>query len=100
MVTHDRYFLDRVVNKIVEIDRGKLYTYDTNYSGFLELKQQRLESEKAGYRKVQSILRTARSSIFAGARSTFAMAILFFSPPDNVSIQASISSTCIFFKSR
>ena len=38
MVTHDRYFLDRVTNKIVEIDKGKLYEYDTNYSGFVELK--------------------------------------------------------------
>lgn len=69
MVTHDRYFLDRVVNKIVEIDRGKLYTYDTNYSGFLELKQQRLESEKAGYRKVQSILRTEIEWVKRGAKA-------------------------------
>ena len=43
MVTHDRYFLDRVTNKIVEIDKGKLYEYDTNYSGFVELKVQREE---------------------------------------------------------
>lgn len=69
MVTHDRYFLDRVVNKIVEIDKGKLYTYDTNYSGFLELKQQRLESEKAGYRKVQSILRTELEWVKRGAKA-------------------------------
>ena len=41
MVTHDRYFLDRVTNKIVEIDKGKLYEYDTNYSGFVELKAKR-----------------------------------------------------------
>ena len=39
MVTHDRYFLDRVTNKIVEIDKGKLYEYDTNYSGFSDRTQ-------------------------------------------------------------
>ena len=69
MVTHDRYFLDRVVNKIVEIDNGKLYTYDTNYSGFLELKQQRLENEKAVYQKVQSVLRTEIEWVKRGAKA-------------------------------
>lgn len=69
MVTHDRYFLDRVTNKIVEIDHGKLYTYDTNYSGFLELRQQRLDSEAAGYRKVQSILRTELQWVRRGAQA-------------------------------
>ncbi len=57
MVTHDRYFLDRVTNKIVEIDDETLYTYETNYSGFLELKAQREEMELASERKRQSILR-------------------------------------------
>ena len=57
MVTHDRYFLDRVTNKIVEIDKGKLYEYDTNYSGFVELKVQREEMELATERKRQSLLR-------------------------------------------
>ena len=52
MVTHDRYFLDRVTNKIVEIDRGSLYSYDTNFSGYLELKQARLDQQAASYRKV------------------------------------------------
>ena len=47
MVTHDRYFLDSVSNRIVEIDKGKIYSYDTNYSGFLELKAQREEMEAA-----------------------------------------------------
>ena len=56
MVTHDRYFLDRVTNKIVEIDKGKLYEYDTNYSGFVELKVQREEMELATERKRQSLL--------------------------------------------
>lgn len=69
MVTHDRYFLDRVTNRIVEIDRGKLYTYDTNYSGFLELRQQRIDSEAAGYRKVQSILRTEIQWVRRGAQA-------------------------------
>lgn len=69
MVTHDRYFLDRVTNKIVEIDHGRLYTYETNYSGFLELRQQRIESEAAGYRKVQSILRTETEWVRRGAQA-------------------------------
>ncbi|MGN0153434.1 MAG: ABC-F family ATP-binding cassette domain-containing protein [Lachnospiraceae bacterium] len=69
MVTHDRYFLDRVTSKIVEIDRGKLYTYEANYSGFLELRQQRIDSEAASYRKVQSILRTELEWVRRGAQA-------------------------------
>lgn len=57
MVTHDRYFLDRVTNKILEISHGKLYAYEANYSKFLELKAQREEMEMAGERKRQSVLR-------------------------------------------
>ena len=57
MVTHDRYFLDRVTNKILEISHGKLYGYTANYSEFLELKAQREEMELASERKRQSILR-------------------------------------------
>ena len=57
MVTHDRYFLDRVTNKILEISHGKLYGYTANYSKFLELKAQREEMELASERKRQSILR-------------------------------------------
>ena len=57
MVTHDRYFLDKVTNKILEISHGKVYSYDANYSGFLELKAQREEMEMASERKRQSILR-------------------------------------------
>lgn len=41
MITHDRYFLDSVCNRIVEVDKGQTYSYDTNYSGFLELKAAR-----------------------------------------------------------
>lgn len=57
MVTHDRYFLDRVTNKILEISHGKLYAYEANYSKFLEMKAQREEMELASERKRQSILR-------------------------------------------
>lgn len=57
MVTHDRYFLDRVTNKILEISHGNLYAYEANYSQFLELKAQREEMELASERKRQSILR-------------------------------------------
>ena len=57
MVTHDRYFLDQVTNRILEISRGKCYGYDSDYSGFLELKAAREEMELATERKRQSILR-------------------------------------------
>ncbi|MBU9738156.1 ABC-F family ATP-binding cassette domain-containing protein [Diplocloster agilis] len=57
MVTHDRYFLDQVTNKILEIDHGQLYSYDANYSKFLELKAIREEMEMASERKRQSVLR-------------------------------------------
>lgn len=69
MVTHDRYFLDRVTNKIVEIDKANLYSYETNYSGFLELKQQRIESEQATYNKVQNILRSELEWVRRGAQA-------------------------------
>lgn len=72
MVTHDRYFLDKVTNKIVELDRGKLYTYNTNYSGFLEAKAEREEIAAATEKKRQNILRTELAWIRRGcqARST------------------------------
>lgn len=57
MVTHDRYFLDRVTNKILEISHGKLYSYEANYSKFLEMKAEREEMEIASERKRQSVLR-------------------------------------------
>ena len=69
MVTHDRYFLDSVSNRIVEIDKGKIYSYDTNYSGFLELKAQREEMEAATERKRQSILRVELEWVKRGARA-------------------------------
>lgn len=57
MVTHDRYFLDRVTNKILELSHGKIYTYEAKYSQFLEMKAEREEMELASERKRQSILR-------------------------------------------
>ncbi len=57
MVTHDRYFLDQVSNRILEISRGSMYSYEANYSRFLELKAEREEMELASERKRQSILR-------------------------------------------
>lgn len=57
MVTHDRYFLDQTTDKIIEISHGKIYAYESNYSGFLELKAMREEMELASERKRQSILR-------------------------------------------
>ena len=72
MVTHDRYFLDNVTNRIVELDKGKLYGYDTNYSGFLELKTQREDMARATEAKRANILRTELEWIRRGckARST------------------------------
>lgn len=72
MVTHDRYFLDNVTNRIVELDKASIYSYDTNYSGFLELKTQREEMERATEAKRQNILRKELAWIRRGcqARST------------------------------
>ncbi len=69
LVTHDRYFLDRVTNAIVEVDKGKLYRYDTNYSGFLSRKAERENIEDATERKRQSILRTEIEWMQRGARA-------------------------------
>lgn len=69
MVTHDRYFLDRVTNKIVEIDDKTIYTYESNYSGFLERKEQREEMETASERKRRSILRTELEWARRGVRA-------------------------------
>ncbi|KAB2954216.1 ABC-F family ATP-binding cassette domain-containing protein [Heliorestis acidaminivorans] len=69
MITHDRYFLDRVVNRIVEIHQGKLYTYTGNYSTFLELKVQREEQELASEKKRQNIYRQELAWIRRGAKA-------------------------------
>lgn len=69
MVTHDRYFLDSITNRIIEIDKGAIYSYETNYSGFLESKAQREEMEQASERKRQSILRVELEWMQRGARA-------------------------------
>ena len=69
MVTHDRYFLDSVCNRIVEVDKGKIYSYDENYSGFLQRKAEREEIERASERKRQAILRTELAWVMRGARA-------------------------------
>lgn len=69
MVTHDRYFLDSVTNRIIELDKGKIYSYDEKYSGFLQRKVEREDSLKASERKRQSILRKEIQWISRGARA-------------------------------
>ena len=69
MVTHDRYFLDSVTNRIIELDKGKIYSYNEKYSGFLERKAEREASAKASERKRQSILRKEIEWMQRGARA-------------------------------
>lgn len=69
MVTHDRYFLDSVCNRIDEVDKGKIYSYKTNYSGFVELKTQREDMLVASDRKRKSILRNELAWIRRGAQA-------------------------------
>ncbi len=69
MVTHDRYFLDSVTNRIVELDKGKLYNYQENYEGYLKLKAERMDMEAATERKRQSILRVELEWMQRGARA-------------------------------
>lgn len=69
MVTHDRYFLDSVAGRIIEIDRGKIYSHETNYSGYLEEKISREEMAEAAERKRQSMLRTELAWVQRGARA-------------------------------
>lgn len=69
MVTHDRYFLERICNKMIELDFGKTYTYIANYSKFLELKAERLEAEAKSEKKLKSILRTETEWIHRGAEA-------------------------------
>ncbi len=69
MVTHDRYFLDSVCNRIIEVDCGSIYSYDTNYSGYLERKAEREDIAQASERKRQSILRKELEWVKRGARA-------------------------------
>lgn len=69
MITHDRYFLDSVTNRIVELDKGKLYRYQANYEGYLKLKAERLDMAAATERKRQSILKVELEWMQRGARA-------------------------------
>lgn len=69
MITHDRYFLNSITNRIVELYQGKLYSYQANYEGFLELKAERMAIEQASERKRQSILRVELEWMKRGARA-------------------------------
>ncbi len=69
LVTHDRYFLDEVTDVILEIDRAKIYRYEENYSGYLELKQQRLDYAKAAERKMATLYRQDLAWMQRGARA-------------------------------
>ena len=69
MITHDRYFLDSVTTRIVELDKGKLYSYQENYEGFLKLKAERMDMAIASERKRQSLLRTELEWMMRGARA-------------------------------
>ncbi|MCR5791570.1 MAG: ABC-F family ATP-binding cassette domain-containing protein [Lachnospiraceae bacterium] len=69
MVTHDRYFLDKVTNRIVELDKGNLYTYDTNYEGFLALKAEREDMMRATERKNRQLFKQDLEWMQRGARA-------------------------------
>ena len=69
MVTHDRYFLDNTATKIVELDKGKAYTYTGNYSEFLEQKTARIEREQASEQKRQNFLRNELKWLRRGAQA-------------------------------
>jgi ATP-binding cassette subfamily F protein uup len=69
MVTHDRYFLDRVVNRTIELDKGQLYEYSGNYSSFLEQKAARKEAQSASEEKRQNLYRRELAWIRRGARA-------------------------------
>ena len=69
MVTHDRYFLDSVSDRIVELDKGKIYSYNTNYSGFLELKAEREETAVSTDSKKANLLRNELKWVMRGAKA-------------------------------
>ncbi|MBM6997468.1 ABC-F family ATP-binding cassette domain-containing protein [Paenibacillus sp. DXFW5] len=69
LITHDRYFLDRVCNVMLELDHGRLFRYEANYSRFLELKSEREEREAASEQKRQNLLRTELAWIRRGAKA-------------------------------
>lgn len=69
MITHDRYFLDRVSNRIIELDRGILYSYEGNYTKYLEKKIERIETEKSQEAKRQALIRNELKWVKRGAKA-------------------------------
>ena len=69
MITHDRYFLDRVTNRIIELDKGRLFSYDGNYSLFLEKKMERMAIESSMEEKRQNLIRTELAWVRRGAKA-------------------------------
>ena len=69
MITHDRYFLDRVSNRIIELDKGRLFSYDGNYSTFLEKKMERLALEASMEEKRQNLIRKELAWVKRGAKA-------------------------------
>lgn len=69
MITHDRYFLDRVSNRTIELDRGTLYVYDGNYTKFLEKKMERMEREETEQKKLDSLIKTELKWVRRGAKA-------------------------------
>lgn len=69
MITHDRYFLDRVSNRIIELDKGRLFNYDGNYSTFLEKKMERLQLESSMEQKRQSLIKKELAWVKRGAKA-------------------------------
>lgn len=69
MITHDRYFLDRVTNRILEIDRGRMFSYEGNYSMFLEKKMERIKMERSSEAKRQNLLRKELAWVRRGAKA-------------------------------
>ena len=69
MITHDRYFLDRVTNRILELDKGRLFSYEGNYSVFLEKKAERLDLEQSSELKRQNLLRKELAWVRRGAQA-------------------------------
>lgn len=69
MITHDRYFLDRVTNRILEVDRGRMFSYDGNYSVFLEKKMERVDRERSEEAKRQNLIRNELKWVQRGAKA-------------------------------
>lgn len=69
MITHDRYFLDRVTNRIIELDRGNIYSYPGNYTEFLEMKIARLDTEQVQEEKKNALIKNELKWVRRGAKA-------------------------------